>query len=772
MEGMGSGLAYQTYCEYYERGPKGEVDPEAPCFVCWYDNSDSVRKCVGSHGDDIPKIGIHDSCAELPSEMKDHVFHPQHTLTLRTKTSCDSGTTLCDACGRLISWGFYFCCEMCKFYLDPRCATSLRTYSRKGVFDYLGHPHRLVRCWIWPVQGFREPKKKGWWEQTLNADNVSNLRCSGCNKRFKGDVHVCLDCHCLLDRCCADRPSSIEHPFHSQHPLTLCVRRSTSASQYQCDACGSTLDGLVFDCPECKFSLDLYCSFLMPIQSSREGMELQTLPLNHPHPLIICEKLWWHSDDVICHGCKQFCKGSFYVCLHCHCFLDKSCANWAQQIDHPFHPNHPLTLLGKHDHDSSRCNACGKELQGLVFYCSECEFGLDLVCAALMPKQINHLQLGHPHRLTLCEKKENLNFTCYACQLPIKDSFYVCLECHIFLHRSCANLPRNVYRLPHHKHSSPCQHRTLTLLDHLPHNQLVYVPEMHPLHPKYNGDIVRLVVGATPTRKVHDLDDHSKCPECFKLTMGFAYACSECSDYFGISCTLKKSKPHEHPLVYFNIKSNKLKCESCRRSLHTPFFRCEECNFNIHASCVSILPQIVKHRCHRHILSLRYSPVKDFPDEDENAELYCDICEEHRYLLDPTYYCEECHFVSHVHCVIETSEEMHVLVEEWSLPFKLESQKKADNQKGRPALESLASVDEATGVSVEEREAEGSRVAENRLLIIEQDEEIAVQCDKIAVLREEIHCLEKKLSAMDERKEELERRRASNFRLTRTMVMF
>ncbi|KAE9462720.1 hypothetical protein C3L33_05366, partial [Rhododendron williamsianum] len=208
-----------------------------------------------------------------------------------------------------------------------------------------------------------------------------------------------------------------------------------------------------------------------------------------------------------------------------------------------------------------------------------------------------------------------------------------------------------------------------------------------------------------------------------RLTTGFTYACSECSGYFGISCTLEKSKPHEHPLVYFNIESKKLKCDSCRRYLLTPFFRYE----------------------------------------DENAEFYCDICEEQRYLLDPTYYCEECHFVSHVHCAIVTSKEMYVLVEEWPMPFKLEEIKNADKQKG-PALGSLARVDEATGVSVEECEAEGSRVAENSLSIFEQDEEIAVLLEKI------LH-KETKLSAMHERKEELKRIRALNFGLTRTKGM-
>lgn len=69
---------------------------------------------------------------------------------------------------------------------------------------------------------------------------------------------------------------------------------------------------------------------------------------------------------------------------------------------------------------------------------------------------------------------------------------------------------------------------------------------------------------------------------------------------------------------------------------------------------------------------------------------------------------------------------MHVLVEEWSLPFKLEEiklgmssntgNKNADKQKG-PASERLASVDEATGVSVEECKAEGVRVTEDSFLV-------------------------------------------------------
>ncbi|KAG5564074.1 hypothetical protein RHGRI_000296 [Rhododendron griersonianum] len=104
------------------------------------------------------------------------------------------------------------------------------------------------------------------------------------------------------------------------------------------------------------------------------------------------------------------------------------------------------------------------------------------------------------------------------------------------------------------------------------------------------------------------------------------------------------------------------------------------------------------------------------PDEDKNAEFYCDICEETRELVDSTYYCVECHFVSHVHCAFSelntwdrfcfVHQEIHVFMEEWSLPFKLEefkldmssnlSEKKANKQKG-PALESVARVAHRVG---------------------------------------------------------------------------
>lgn len=65
---------------------------------------------------------------------------------------------------------------------------------------------------------------------------------------------------------------------------------------------------------------------------------------------------------------------------------------------------------------------------------------------------------------------------------------------------------------------------------------------------------------------------------------------------------------------------------------------------------------------------------------------YCDSCEERRELYDPTYYCEECHYVAHVHCQLS---EILPILEEQFLLCKL----------GETKLEMPASVcEDGTGI--------------------------------------------------------------------------
>ncbi|KAI7989043.1 hypothetical protein LOK49_LG13G01520 [Camellia lanceoleosa] len=179
---------------------------------------------------------------------------------------------------------------------------------------------------------------------------------------------------------------------------------------------------------------------------------------------------------------------------------------------------------------------------------------------------------------------------------------------------------------------------------------------------------------------------------CGFASAGFAYVCTKCAIFFDIRCPI--SKPflissqlhHQHPLAFFAAVPYVLYCNACNRRICTYFFRCVECEFNLHVGCVTTLPPTVKDKHHIHPLTLTNSPIKDHPDENEFSEFYCDSCEKRRELYDPTYYCEECHYVAHVHCQLS---EIFPILEEQFLPCKL----------GETKLEMPASVcEDGTGI--------------------------------------------------------------------------
>ncbi|KAI7987946.1 hypothetical protein LOK49_LG13G01522 [Camellia lanceoleosa] len=196
---------------------------------------------------------------------------------------------------------------------------------------------------------------------------------------------------------------------------------------------------------------------------------------------------------------------------------------------------------------------------------------------------------------------------------PIDGPIFVCLQCHFVLHESCAKSPHKI---------------------------------RHPFHPQHSLTLVE---------RFH----HSEsCNACQSIFNGFIYRCGECKFKLDTKCALLipnvKFKLHQHPLVFltaYRCDCVKCGCKDCKQ-----VFRCVDCDFNLHLHCAPTLPLKAKHQCHRHYLTLTKSPVKDLPDENDDSELYCDVCEQLRYLPDPTYYCSECHFVAHIHCMISEEE--------------------------------------------------------------------------------------------------------------------
>ncbi|CAL5432556.1 unnamed protein product [Camellia sinensis] len=120
-------------------------------------------------------------------------------------------------------------------------------------------------------------------------------------------------------------------------------------------------------------------------------MEIQHF--SHNHPLNLVDQVEVFGP---CQGCDQIVltrNTPSYKCLKFGCWfhIHKPCAELPQQLSHPFHPQHPLTLLPHPPSNCSefRCQACGKTRRGFTFHCSTCQFNLDINCAN--PKLTNRL---------------------------------------------------------------------------------------------------------------------------------------------------------------------------------------------------------------------------------------------------------------------------------------------------------------------------------------------------------------------------------------------
>ncbi|GLU00042.1 hypothetical protein SLE2022_174370 [Rubroshorea leprosula] len=323
----------------------------------------------------------------------------------------------------------------------------------------------------------------------------------------------------------------------------------------------------------------------------------------HEHPLHFFEE--WSNNvhgetrGVKCSsGCGQPITAQFYSCIDCKFFLHKSCSELPLNITYLFHDNHPLTLLANAP-QWAFCDFCGNLVNGFVYHCSSYEFDLDIKCALLpqfrngdLPKVDHHIHVEHPlffiknlsHEVKLASSRY-----CSVCleHLSSDASFYTCVVCKLFLHKSCSEteLPLNINHPFHEKH-------TLTL-DFLKQNSCQFC---------HNGP----------------------------SDVGLFYHCSSCRFNLHIKCAFlpqflttnfPKRDHHfsdvdEHPLFFIQkdliSDSNKVElrsvCFVCPESVSgSSFYYCPECQFFLHKSCVfEELPLKINHSFHdKHALTLK-----------------------------------------------------------------------------------------------------------------------------------------------------------------------
>ncbi|KAK6288941.1 hypothetical protein POUND7_000482 [Theobroma cacao] len=569
---------------------------EACCYKCSQQIDGRAYSCENC------KFWLHKSCAEqeLPPQLS-HPLHPQHHLSLFCD---DSEKFVCDQCF-YISGGYRYSCKGCSFNLDLNCASSTKGQLHQEDYGQGSKIRQRKR-----IHHFSH-------EHPLDLFNYrkigkTEIRCSWCEKTLSAG-------------------SELLPPRHQFIDMKLDLGKTS----------GMAVEQEEMEQVETRQSHVEYPALSEPTETNGSihngQFKRQIQHFTHHHPLSFLEIIEKHA---CCDACKMGILGPAYVCESDEYYLHQTCAELFQDVQHPLHSQHPLKLLTTCPTDQGRfiCDECGDISKGFVYFCWECEFKLDLKCAAPTTSQNEGQRLkqtkrdskkshfSHEHMLVFTNCRPYFKkFQCNGCNLPIVGAAFCCLACSYILHESCLALPK----------------------------QMKF--QFHPEHP--------LVAKLTQFFEIFN-----RCHACgtgFRWT-NIRYSCSECSLDLHFSCanSLKrplKHKSHIHNLYYFGTESQKLfenenisfSCNTCSKTCVGPSYRCLECAINFHLECIPI-PQRVKSDCHIHPFTLVDSFV-----EDDLGEYYCDVCEEERHSKDHIYFCEECNglFVAHIECALAKVEE-------------------------------------------------------------------------------------------------------------------
>ncbi|OWM66989.1 hypothetical protein CDL15_Pgr000441 [Punica granatum] len=458
------------------------------------------------------------------------------------------------------------------------------------------------------------------------------FECKICRLSVKGGLsYHCMDCKFFIHKSCADLPPEIQHPSHPQHPLAII---GYSSEPELCKGCVIFihLDEYRYKCRlGCGVDLHVGCAAATlppPEEEHKDQQEHEDKDkdchedemiqhFTHEHPLAS-----FHvnvPNRIRCRACGDEISSCVYGCRACIFVLHKSCGLAPREIiNHPFHPQHPLTLLA-HLKNRFGCKACGS-YGHFAYNCNDCGLILDVKCAVSIMhppprddqsstddrREIHHF--SHPHQLTSFHAKVELHATCDVCKKKITGDFYCCADCLFWLHVSCAEFPQEI------------------------------VHPLHPDHPLF-FQAGRLYC--------------SLCSSNYKSKSG--YKCEECLFGLHVGCALRSLSAteeelalnselfHEHPMR-LRCQPEGYKCIVCKWPGEGLGYYCPVacCHAWIHKTCAE-LPRESEQPIHpQHPLLLLSEP----PDKSSP----CFACLESSWGF--TFYCDYCKIQFHAHCAM------------------------------------------------------------------------------------------------------------------------
>ncbi|OMO49722.1 Zinc finger, PHD-type [Corchorus olitorius] len=558
-------------------------------------------------------------CAEAPSELV-HPFHRNHNLNLLNRNP-NGGESVCNFCYKNCENFIYHCSSSssCQLNLHIKCALFLyNLVEKKNRKPQIAHIDPLSSTEFHS----KEPKE---------------TNCFVCWKPLLDSTYLSLDFGFYLHKKCIELPLEINHLCHRQHSLFF----QFNSEHLPCQICQETHGcEFVYYCSPCKFAIHIGCESPPPIIEDTR---------NHEHPFT----RWLRPYPFICDACGIEGNYESYTCSTCCLVLHKKCISLPHIIKSVWH-HHPIFhkyFVVDNECGPLECGMCHEEVNTVhgSYYCSECKFIVHVNCVlndisgsyykvdledvyhlyqllasyAMVPSfdVIRKINLGenvidteikhfsHEHNLLLSHDEVEDERYCDGCSLLIITSFYHCLQCDFFLHKSC--------------------------VDELPKKEQIW------LH--FHQEPLNLV----PNRIF-------VCNACKLACTGFAYRGETCCFYtICVRCAkisfARTSEGHMHLLLLYGSYSQG-QCNACGISTGGNFFtyRCKGCNFNLHDGCAIHFPEVVAHQCDQHYLKLTYHE-----DNDYSEYLYCDICEERRNPNNWFYHCAICNTSSHHQCVLK-----------------------------------------------------------------------------------------------------------------------
>ncbi|KAK8307742.1 hypothetical protein V6Z12_D02G006900 [Gossypium hirsutum] len=284
----------------------------------------------------------------------------------------------------------------------------------------------------------------------------------------------------------------------------------------------------------------------------------------HQHPLLLI----LNEDQLLnvakCSRCREKVSTPCFSCAQdCGFYLHKVCAEAPLELNHPFHPDHPLLLMQNAPYSSGGyiCNFCGKGGNEFVYHCS-CDFDFHIKCA-LFTFNIAENNLKELEHVALQDEELEDDSKCFGCWEPLAKYTHFSPDFGFNLHDKCAELPLKLNLVCHRE---------------------------HPLVLQFNSQRLSCKI----------------CRERNEEAIGFVYGCSPCKFVVHIECASQsplqviKSTNHEHPFTLFNGHQHPLflmltqeqlmdnqrgvtDCSSCGEKASAPCFCCvEHCGFYLH----------------------------------------------------------------------------------------------------------------------------------------------------------------------------------------------